>query len=61
MIDQKKISKRFMSQMWQLWEEYKDEVEGSLLASSSKTDYIMFAEQFCRWVEGDFHPGANLR
>lgn len=53
-------SVRAINKLWQLFDEYKIEVEESLLSQSSKTDYIMFAEQFVRWIDGDFIPGGHL-
>ena len=52
--------RKFINRLWELLDDYQREVEDSLLSQSSKTDYIMFAEQFVRWVDGDFIPGGQL-
>ena len=56
-----RISVRSLSKLWNLFDEYVEEVNSSALATSSKTDYIMFAEQFVRWIDGDFKPGGNVK
>jgi hypothetical protein len=52
---------RSMSKIWNLFDEYAEEVNTSLLSDSSKKDYLMFAEMFVRWLDGDFVPGGTLR
>lgn len=52
---------RSRNKVWMLFEAYRAEVEASGLAPSSKNDYVMFAEMFVRWIEGEFVPGASLR
>jgi hypothetical protein len=52
---------RSIARLWALLDEYKAEVENSPLSESSKTDYVAFAEQFVRWIDGDFIPGGTLR
>ena len=56
-----RASARSRSRMWELFDEYVAEVEASLLTKTSKHDYIMFAEFFMRWVDGDFTPGGSFR
>jgi len=52
---------RSIARLWDLFDEYKAEVENSPLSASSKNDYVLFAEQFVRWIDGDFIPGGTLR
>lgn len=52
---------RSKNKLWLLFDAYCREVDASFLAESSKTDYKMFAEQFMRWIEGEFTPGGTLR
>ena len=52
---------RNMRQLWEQFDEYVAEVNASALADTSKKDYIIFAEQFVRWIEGYFTPGANVK
>ena len=40
---------------------YQDEVEASMLQDSSKQTYLLHSEQFIRWLEGQFTPGAKVR
>lgn len=52
---------RSIRRLWELFDEYREEVEGTNLTDSSKKDYVMFAEQFIRWIEGNFEPGSYVR
>lgn len=56
-----RISVRSLSKVWELFDEYVEVVNSSALAPSSKTDYIMFAEQFVRWIDGNFEPGGMVK
>ena len=40
---------------------YRFEVESSDLPESSKETYVLHAEQFVRWMAGDFRPGSALK
>ena len=39
---------------------YETEVKASKLQSSAKKTYLLHAEHFVRWLEGDFTPGGSL-
>jgi hypothetical protein len=52
---------RSRSRMWELYDEYVATVENSRLAESSKNDYIVFANFFMRWIDGEFNPGGSIR
>ena len=52
---------RSRNKIWNLFDQYCWEVHNSKLADSSKVDYIMFAEMFVRWIDGDFQPGGTLK
>lgn len=56
-----RASARSISKIWILFTEYERVVNDSKLSPSSKVDYIMFAAQFIRWIDGDFIPGGTLR
>lgn len=56
-----KASNRLISALYDLLDEYIEEVEASNLSPSSKTDYAMFASQFVRWIDHDFVPGGQVR
>ena len=39
---------------------YRFEVESSDMTYAAKETYLLHAEQFVRWMEGDFKPGNRL-
>ena len=55
------VSNRYANKLFVLLDMYSAEVNASPLSDASKKDYIMFAEQFVRWVDGSFTPGANVK
>lgn len=50
-----------VDRIYALLDQYVEDVEASGLSSSSKRTYILFAEQFVRWVNRDFEPGARAK
>jgi hypothetical protein len=54
------ISSRLIDKIYELLTEYATEVNASNLSPSSKTDYVLFADQFVRWIDNDFTPGGTL-
>lgn len=40
--------------------QYEDEVDASKLSLNSKETYKLHANNFVRWMRGDFTPGGNL-
>ena len=41
--------------------EYENEVNESELAETSKSTYLIHAQNFARWLDNDFEPGQRLR
>lgn len=39
---------------------YEIEVKASKLQPKSKQTYLLHAEHFVRWLEGDFTPGGKI-
>ena len=39
---------------------YKQEVNESELKPATRKTYLLHAENFVRWIEGNFTPGATL-
>ena len=39
--------------------EYQQEVQASSMTASTKHTYVLHAENFVRWLRGDFVPGAR--
>ncbi len=42
-------------------EVYREEVEAALLKRSTKDTYLLHAENFVRWLHGNFEPGSRKR
>jgi hypothetical protein len=55
------LREAFEGVLAQLLAEYKQEVNDSEMAPSSKYTYNNGAEQFVRWARGAFHPGEWVR
>jgi hypothetical protein len=55
-----KAYQKLVTFMVDMFNDYKEEVNESNLAPSSKKDYVIFAEMFVKWVNGDFVPGGRL-
>lgn len=49
-----------MQELWRLLAEYKRVCNERLGTRSSSHSYRYGAEQFVRWVDGQFEPGKNL-
>lgn len=47
--------------LWEKLDEYWDTLQATQLTDASIRDYYMFAEQFVRWIEGNFEPGAHVK
>lgn len=41
-------------------DDYKEETLKSKLQQTSKQTYLLHANNFVRWLEGDFTPGGTL-
>ena len=44
-----------------LLETYREEVEATAMTETSKKTYLLHAENFVRWREGDFTPGDRVK
>ena len=55
-----KISESALREVQAAFERYKDEVETSKLQPDSKDTYLGRTEQFVRWLNDDFTPGATV-
>jgi hypothetical protein len=54
------ISTRMRDTLETALDEYYEEINNTGLAPTSKRNYVSFAEQFVRWLNGEFVPGAGL-
>lgn len=52
---------RSINRLYELLDEYAQQVNASALSESSKVDYVSFAEMFVRWTDNDFTPGAKVK
>jgi len=48
-----------INRLYDLLQEYIDEVNAAPLTYTSKKDYITFAEMFVRWTDNNFTPGGR--
>ena len=56
-----KVSKKSaMKQVHDALERYRREVGRTGLAPATKRTYLLHAENFVRWLDDDFVPGAKL-
>jgi len=58
-----KADQKFIEQLFKLFNEYSKEIEvleseGWLKESAART-YLLHSNNFCRWVKGEFEPGAK--
>ena len=42
------------------WRSYEQTVNATALMENAKKTYLLHSENFVRWLEGDFEPGAKL-
>ena len=50
-----------MRQVQGALEHYEEEVAATEMTVESKRTYLLHANQFVRWLNDDFEPGATLR
>ena len=55
-----KIGNSCLKQVREALRQYEQEVEAAELQESTKRTYLRHAETFCRWLDDDFEPGANV-
>jgi hypothetical protein len=48
-----------MSELETVWKDYRAAVAASDLSESSQATYIDIANNFVRWLRGDFDPGSR--
>ena len=48
-----------MSELETAWKDYRAAVAASDLSDSSQATYIDMANNFVRWLRGDFDPGSR--
>lgn len=53
------ISIAALSEVMEALERYREEVNATTLREPSKQTYLLHAEHFVRWLEGDFKPGSR--
>jgi hypothetical protein len=54
------ISAEALRQVEQALARYSNVCEANLGTRNSKETYYRYAEQFVRWLKGDFNPGERL-
>ena len=57
--DMPKVSGAVLSEVQEALRQYREEVERSLLTPTSQMTYLLHADQFVRWLNDDFEPGAT--
>lgn len=55
------ISESALREVEEALERYKVEVRESGVAPNTEQTYIPNAEQFVRWLKGEFQPGSQVR
>jgi hypothetical protein len=58
-LNQCRVSPASMSEVEDALKEYRASVESSDLSPSSKSTYIDMADNFVRWLSGEFVPGSR--
>ena len=59
-MSERKVSTQALREIEAALEEYKNEVNGTNLAQSSKETYLDHADAFVRWLKGEFEPGSRV-
>ena len=55
----RRLSATAMAELEAAWQEYRATVAASDLSESSQATYIDMANNFLRWLRGDFDPGSR--
>ena len=55
-----RISYKALAEVEQAYAEYKQVVETSSMALTSRKTYIIHADQFVRWLKQEFQPGVHV-
>ncbi|SHN52700.1 hypothetical protein SAMN04487896_0243 [Paenibacillus sp. ov031] len=56
-----KVSPELIKQLNELLNAYTQDVKNAGLKPSAERTYLLHAENFVRWCNGDFVPGARLK
>lgn len=58
-----KADPKFIEQLFRLYDEYSKEIEvlqrEGWLKDTAANTYLLHSNNFCRWVKGEFEPGAK--
>lgn len=55
------ITSEAMNEVEAAIKRYEDDVKVARLAPSTEATYLLHAQNFVRWLKGEFVPGAKLR
>ncbi|MCF0055132.1 hypothetical protein [Dyadobacter sp. CY356] len=55
-----KTNSQHLARINDLLVQYKQEIEGTTMKPLSKKTYTIHAQNFVRWISGEFVPGGNL-
>ena len=55
-----KVSQEVLRIVQAALQRYCDEVDASPMTDNSKDTYKLYPDQFVRWLDDDFEPGANV-
>ena len=56
-----KVSPEVLAIIREALERYAHEVQESQLADNTQTTYLLHSNNFVRWLNDDFEPGARVR
>ncbi|WP_315795303.1 hypothetical protein [Paenibacillus sp. BIC5C1] len=56
-----KVSPELLKQLNEMLDAYTQDVKNSGLKPSTEKTYLLHANHFVRWCNGDFVPGARLK
>ena len=55
------ISQKALDEVNVAFQRYTQEVNDTGMTDRSKETYLLYVDQFIRWINDDFEPGAKLR
>ena len=55
------ISQKALDEVKVAFQRYTTEVNDTGMTDNSKETYLLYVDQFIRWINDDFEPGAKLR
>lgn len=56
-----KLDNEFLNKLKDLMDQYTKEVSETELKDSAKRTYLLHSNNFVRWCNGEFIPGATLK